>query len=146
MAELDENGYELLKELSDGAQIVRDPRNTGGMPLAITDGIDYIWIDEDNIAELVGTIAAAFDVTVNPPANADVSGTLNEQLLQVAINNDVEVEFAYAKGSGAVIEQRRLNPVTLSVAKGHQIVTGFDPDRDDIRAYRLDRIKGTVSV
>lgn len=142
----EDHDWEVLKEFEDGTQIVRDPTGTAGLPLAVYDGNEFVWFAEDDIPELVATIAAAFNVTVNPSVSADLSGSLNEQLLQVAINHDAEVGFAYAKGSGAVIEHRRLTPVKLDEAKGHKIVTGFDPDRDDIRAYRLDRIKGTVSV
>lgn len=147
----EDHGWEVLTEFEDGVQIVRDPTSTAGMSLAIYDGADYTWIDDDDIPEFVAVIAAALDVTVNPRTVAYANGvdpdaSLNEQLLQVAINNDVEVEFAYAKGNGSVIEPRRLNPEKLDTVKGHKIVTGFDPDRDDIRAYRLDRIKGTVAV
>lgn len=147
----EEHGWEVVKEFGDGVQIVRDPRGYAGMPLAISEGDNFIWIAEGEIPEFIGTIAAAFDVLVNPTVvnntfTNSLTGSLNEQLLQVAINHDAEVEFAYAKGSGQVIEHRRVNPSELREVKGHKIVVGFDPDRDDVRAYRLDRIKGTVSI
>lgn len=150
----EDHGWEVLKEFEDGTQIVRDPAGIGGMPLAITEDPengDFVWFAEGDIPELVATIAAAFDVAVNPRTveyanGVDPDASLNEQLLQVAINNGAGIAFQYAKGDGAVIETRHLQPVKLDEVRGQKIVTGFDPDRDDIRAYRLDRIKGTVKV
>jgi hypothetical protein len=53
------------------------------------------------------------------------------------------VEFRYAKGDGANIETRRLVPHEVQEVKGNLLVIGDDPDRDgDVRAYRLDRVKG----
>ncbi len=147
-----EDGMEVLYEgPSTGAKVVRDPDNIGNMPIGFEEAGDYIWLDENEIAPAIAAIAAAqgvsvAGVTVNNTFSNGLSGSLNEQLIQVAINHDIEVEFAYAKGSGEVIEHRRLVPTKLDDAKGHKIVTGFDPDRDDVRAYRLDRIKGTVSI
>jgi hypothetical protein len=144
----EDHGWETLRTFDDGTAIIRDPNGAGGMTLGIDDGGgEYTWIDDDNVAEFVATIAAAFDLRVAGTSASGVAGeSLNEQLLQVAIDNDVQVRFNYAKGDGAIIEARALTPVKLDEAKGHKIVTGFDPDREDIRAYRLDRIKGTVSV
>ncbi len=150
----EDHGWEVLKEFEDGTQIIRDPLATGGMPLAICEDDvteDYVWFAADDIPELVATIAAAFDVSVNPRTveyanGVDPAASINEQLLQVAINNDLEVRFQYAKGEGAYLETRRINPSELRTVKGHKIVVGFDPDRDDVRAYRLDRIKGTVAI
>jgi hypothetical protein len=146
----EDHGWEVLAEFEDGVQLVRDPTGLAGMPLAVYDGTHYTWIAEGEIPEFVGTIAAAFDVSVNPSVtnvlNSGPSGTLNEQLLQVAINNDLQVSFGYTKGDGAIIESRHLNPSELREVKGHKIVTGFDPDRDDVRAYRLDRIVGKVAI
>lgn len=75
---------------------------------------------------------------------SDVS--FNEGILRVAAVNGKTVAFRYAKGGGSVIELRVLKPAEVKTAKGHQIVVGFDPDRDEPRSYRLDRIKGEVSV
>ena len=70
----------------------------------------------------------------------------HEALLRVAAIHGVEVEFRYAKGEGSVIELRRLVPEAVKVARdGSVSFVGQDPDRDDVRQYRLDRIKGTVS-
>lgn len=74
---------------------------------------------------------------------------LNHDLIEVAINHQRGIVFAYAKGNRqAVIERRRLLPEGISRTRtGELVVTGVDPDRDgDPRAYRLDRIKGRVGV
>lgn len=148
-AEAHTRGWEVVAEFEDGIQIIRDPQATAGCSLAIAvENCEYYWISDDELPEFVATLAAAGNVTVtlNKSAPVPTSGSFNEQLLQVAINNDRRVAFKYAKGQGAIIESRQLDPVKLDDVKGHKIVTGFDPDRDEIRAYRLDRIQGTVSI
>lgn len=71
---------------------------------------------------------------------ADVSW--NEALLRVAKAHNRPVQFKYAKGAGAIIEPRKLIPQSFSDG----VVTGYDPDRGGIRAYRLDRIRGEVAA
>lgn len=106
------------------------------------DGVDsFVWVT-------AGAIKAAYDKLFGSPGQdsaraSDIS--LNESLLRLAIVHDRTVEFRYAKGAAQVIETRRLQPSKLEHVKGHLTFTGFDPDRDDVRAYRLDRIKGEVS-
>jgi hypothetical protein len=49
-----------------------------------------------------------------------------------------------------VIETRTLIPSDVkNITEGgvtHATFTGYDPDREEVRAYRADRIKGTVNV
>ena len=71
----------------------------------------------------------------------DVS--FNEGMLRLAAIHKRQVTFRYAKGDGGFIEQRNLNPER--VEDDGESVIGRDPDRDDVRRYRLDRIKGEVS-
>jgi predicted DNA-binding transcriptional regulator YafY len=55
--------------------------------------------------------------------------------------------FKYAKGDGTVIEARSVQPEELIRSRDGSIsVIGFDPDRNDIRAFRLDRIVGSVTL
>lgn len=77
--------------------------------------------------------------------------TYNEGILRLAAIHNKQVEFRYAKGDGGVIELRALKPnavdiVSAGKADEHVTVTGYDPDRDSVRHYRLDRIKGDVRV
>jgi predicted DNA-binding transcriptional regulator YafY len=76
--------------------------------------------------------------------------SFNEGLLRLAAVHRKPVTFRYAKGRGDVIEQRSLIPSDVKnvTDKGvvHATFTGYDPDREDVRAYRVDRIKGQVSV
>ena len=71
---------------------------------------------------------------------------LNEALLRVAAVHKRPVTFRYAKGDGKVIETRTLIPSDVKTVTDHDTFTGYDPDRDDVRAYRTDRIKGQVNV
>lgn len=80
---------------------------------------------------------------------SDVS--FNEGLLRLAALHGKTVEFRYAKGDGNVIELRALQPKTVAVINAglndeHVTFTGFDPDREQTRHYRLDRMKGEVRV
>lgn len=70
----------------------------------------------------------------------------NEALLRLAAIHHKTVTFAYAKGEGTTIEQRKLIPSDVKNVRGHVTFTGYDPDREAARAYRTDRIKGQVEV
>ncbi len=75
----------------------------------------------------------------------------NEGLMRLAMTHGRVVAFRYAKATGAVIESRALKPNDVNVidagkATEHVTFTGYDPDRDSVRHYRLDRIKGDVTV
>jgi predicted DNA-binding transcriptional regulator YafY len=73
--------------------------------------------------------------------------SFNEALFRLAAAHDKEVTFRYAKGKdGKVIETRVLKPEQVKEVGGHLTFVGFDPDRDDVRAYRLDRVKGEVTI
>lgn len=77
--------------------------------------------------------------------------TFNEGILRLAAIHDKQVEFRYAKGDGGVIELRALKPESVKIIKAgkpdeHVTVTGYDPDREQPRHYRLDRIKGDVRI
>lgn len=75
---------------------------------------------------------------------SDVS--FNEGLMRLAAVHNKMVSFRYAKGDGKVIESRTLVPADVKTVGDHVTFTGFDPDRDGPRAYRVDRIKGTVGL
>lgn len=70
----------------------------------------------------------------------------NEALLRLAVVHGLTAEFSYSKGDGGVVERRRLQPHDVREIKGNLLFTGHDPDRDDVRAYRVDRVLGTVEV
>lgn len=71
--------------------------------------------------------------------------SFNEGVLRLAAVHEKVVTFRYAKGDGAVIEQRSLQPESVTLtSKGETSFVGFDPDRDAPRSYRVDRIKGEV--
>jgi predicted DNA-binding transcriptional regulator YafY len=72
--------------------------------------------------------------------------SFNEALLRLAAVHHKPVTFRYAKGKGDTIEQRRLIPSDVKSVSNHVTFTGYDPDRENVRAYRTDRIKGQVSV
>lgn len=78
------------------------------------------------------------------------AGSSDQAVLDLAAKHGLEVSFRYDKQSGrGNIEPRRLkvgHDGVTTTREGHKIVTGHDPDRDDVRAYRLDRIVGGVTL
>lgn len=72
--------------------------------------------------------------------------SFNEGLMRLAAVHNKTVTFRYAKGDGKIIEQRTLIPSGVKEKDGHMTFTGYDPDRDDVRAFRIDRMKGEVSI
>lgn len=111
----------------------------------------YSWLNKDEAEELVVALSTALGKPApdgEDPAEVIRASTIsfNEGLLRLAAVHNKTVSFSYAKGNGAVIEQRRLVPGEVKEIKGHLTFVGYDPDRDDIRAYRVDRMKGEVSI
>lgn len=90
------------------------------------------------------------------PENAADDGTApafeepsaNFEILQVAERHGLVVEFNYSKTEHSPIERRRLRVTGhYTDSKDNVLTVGTDPDRDDdIRNFRLDRIKGVVNV
>lgn len=77
--------------------------------------------------------------------------TFNEGLVRLAAIHGKTVEFRYAKGDGSMIELRALQPATVIVVDPggddeHVTFSGFDPDRQQPRHYRLDRMKGDARI
>lgn len=123
-----------------------DDSSTIGIVVADTDPRDPAWLTRDEAIEAATAILRAVAMPVELPAP---TGDLNADLIGVAIAHKRPIRFRYAKGKdGANIEFRTLNPEKLSQAgtDSHTVVQGYDPDRDDFRMYRLDRIKGKVGV
>lgn len=72
----------------------------------------------------------------------------NVALAAVAEAHGLTATFRYAKGkSGRNIETRRCEVETIIKSKdGSLSIVGYDPDRRDVRAYRVDRILGYLTV
>lgn len=138
--------YASIFDDGQGVRVLHDPHQGTIYPIArcaSEDGIEG-WILRDEaraILDALGESAPSDDEIVRA---SEVS--FNEGILRVAAVHDKTVSFRYAKGGGSVIETRVLKPAEVKTVKDHKLVVGFDPDREDARSYRLDRIKGEVSV
>lgn len=124
----------------------------------VRDAHGDLWIDVDED----GTIATVVFPADEAVAVADaiyasagrVPGTgvkasdisLNEGLLRLAAAHNVEATFRYVKGPQSPVELRTLIPAGVKNVGDHVTFTGYDPDRDAVRAFRSDRIKGQVSL
>ncbi len=123
-----------------------DDQTPIGIAATNPDSEDPCWIDRAEAVEVATAILRAVAEPVELPAP---TGDLNSDLIGVAIAHERSIRFRYAKGqSEASIELRTLKPekLTQAGADKHAVVQGYDPDRDDFRMYRLDRIKGKVSI
>lgn len=116
-----------------------------GLPIEVGHGDYRLWVSPEAVAAAQKAISGS--AAPNAPYEARAADiSLNEALLRLAIVHERTVEFRYAKGSGQNIELRRLAPGDLKEVKGHLTFTGYDPDRDDVRAYRLDRVRGDGDI
>ena len=71
----------------------------------------------------------------------------NEGKLRLALIHEKEATFRYAKTDDAPIETRTFVPTSVNLTKdGASTVVGHDEDRGATRSFRLDRIKGEVSI
>lgn len=71
----------------------------------------------------------------------------NEAAIRLAQAHSTQVHFRYAKGNGGVLETRTLQPVvSVEDHDGDIVAVGYDRDRDDYRAFRLDRVSGLIQV
>jgi len=63
------------------------------------------------------------------------------------IEAQVALHFFYRKGAGEPVELRALSPYELRTsAAGHLLVLGFDHDRQEVRHFRIERVRGTLSA
>lgn len=132
---------------NDGEFKIAGDTNSDTLPVRIGVYDTYEWASPEQATAVVNAINTALGreaVQGSVPLASSVS--FNEGLLRLAAVHGKTVTFRYAKGSGATIETRRLIPTDVKQVGDHLTFTGFDPDRDEPRAYRVDRMKGEVSV
>jgi predicted DNA-binding transcriptional regulator YafY len=72
--------------------------------------------------------------------------SFNEAILRVATVHDRVVEFRYEKGKDKPIETRQFTPAKIVQSKDGMSFQGFDSDREALRTFRVDRIKGDVRI
>jgi predicted DNA-binding transcriptional regulator YafY len=72
--------------------------------------------------------------------------SFNEAILRVATVHEREVEFRYEKSPSAPIETRRFTPESIQQSKDGMSFRGYDSDREGVRTFRVDRIKGDVRI
>lgn len=74
-------------------------------------------------------------------------GRAHMTALGEAVGRRRRVAFRYEKpGSSERAERRTVRPYGLGVAQGNWHLVGYDESRSEMRQFRLDRIRGKVSV
>jgi hypothetical protein len=115
-------------------------------PIGIDTG-GRVWLGRDEAIGLAKAILSSLGETPEPVEDDTAEGDFNEAALKTAAAYGRRAKFTYAKGDGNVLETRRLVPHNVYQSNaGHLVVAGYDHDRDEPRAYRLDRIKGHVVI
>lgn len=110
--------------------------------------LNQIWPEVNTVINNI-TVADPTTLFGSDPEEERLSW--NQSALELAGDFGRTVQFTYQKasGPGGVMETRRLvpdeNPV-FSTRAANLAVTGHDIDRNDQRAFRLDRIVGYVTV
>lgn len=119
-------------------------------PIGITvDGGDEGWLSNEDAEAVVRAMCEHLPKAPHATEHHAVLASqvsFNEGLLRLAAVHGKTVTFRYAKGDGSTIEQRTLQPSEVKTVDGKVLFIGFDPDRDEPRSYRVDRMKGEVSV
>jgi predicted DNA-binding transcriptional regulator YafY len=79
---------------------------------------------------------------LDPDYSPEMPGRLAK--LEGAISKQRTVKFDYWSISRDVVSERTLNPYALMPDNGLWYVVGHDLDRDDIRTFRVSRIRGEI--
>lgn len=138
-----EKGYRIVKEDFYLPDVELTPAETAALWLAVT----MVARENDSVAR-----AALLKLTGGVPEGQEAAGLsvdvgLSDPNLSVAfeaISHRRSVTFQYRKRSA--VEKRTLDPYNLINRRGAWYLIGRDHDRDAIRAFRLDRIRGTMLV
>src|SRR3954470_18168771 len=79
---------------------------------------------------------------LDPDYSPEMPGRLAK--LEGAISKQRTVKFEYRTLSRDEVSERTLNPYALLPDNGLWYVVGFDLDREDIRTFRVSRIRGEI--
>jgi proteasome accessory factor C len=79
---------------------------------------------------------------LDPEYSAELAGRLGK--LEAAISKQRTIKFTYWSISRDDVGERTLNPYALFQDNGAWYVVGQDLDRDDIRTFRVSRIRGDI--
>src|SRR3954453_4048818 len=79
---------------------------------------------------------------LDPDYSPEMPGRLAK--LEGAISKQRTIKFDYWSISRDELSDRTVNPYALLPDNGIWYVVGYDPDRDDIRTFRVSRIRGEI--
>jgi proteasome accessory factor C len=79
---------------------------------------------------------------LDPDYSAEMAGRLGK--LETAISKQRTVKFEYWSISRDAVEERALNPYALFQDNGAWYVVGHDLGREDMRTFRVSRIRGDI--
>lgn len=149
-ASAEETGYRIDRERYELPDLDLEPEELAALHLAletlnigVTDGqVDRaLWrlggiVDDDRPVERVDRVLGEMRELPSPPDLLT--------LVRAAADRCV-VRFAYETSAGTTAE-RAVEPWHVGFERGRWYLHGHDRDRGDARNYRLDRIRGAVTV
>lgn len=150
-----------LDEAADFAAAIENRGDTtlSDAEVTVANG-EYVWVgpkadfefSEENLATLAKVVRSMLPANpcasvpgATPPA-VNTENTWNEAILDLAAAHGRTVSFSYEKSGSRTIEKRRLEVEHVLEGRNGVLVVGQDPDRQDVRSFRVDRIVGSVSV
>jgi len=99
---------------------------------------------QSSLSEL-GEDISDFHFVMKPDEASDGSLSANLQVLALAVEEVRRVEFTYYSISRDVVGKRSVEPYGLKFSRGHWYLVGRCLDAEEIRVFRLDRIRGAAS-
>src|SRR5882757_7967988 len=103
--------------------------------------LQNLGLGRPGFAEPLGDTAQRVEV-VDPDYSPEMPGRLAK--LEGAISKQRTVKFEYWSISRDQVSERALNPYALMPDNGVWYVVGYDLERDDIRTFRVSRIRGEI--
>lgn len=93
--------------------------------------------------ELVGGFVA--DDAIGYSVSVRVDSNALTALLDAA-HERKQVSFQYRTSDDSTLQKRQLQPWGVVAARGQWYAVGFDTDREAVRAFRMSRISGNITV
>lgn len=122
-------------------QVIQDTEDSS-LPVAVSIDGEREWLDPQEARDVGEAILEAAGSVQSAPTGSDPRTAWNESVFTLASQYGRLVVFDYQKDGSTSIERRKLRPNTVEDG----LATGHDLAREDVRAFRLDRVQGWAKV
>lgn len=139
--------FELITEAHGETVFICAPNGGHGLELElkdIDDDVSSVSLSNDEAVEVADALYELASRKSDLIRASELS--VNDALIRVAALHGLAVRFNYSKTATSPIETRCFVPSSLAVYEDHTTFSGHDADRGMFRAFRTDRVKGTVAI